>query len=51
MQKSHYWAVFENKAEIFTGSFTECWRWLVENRGEYTVSYLASKGVKIARRA
>lgn len=47
--KKHYWAIFQNKEVLFSGSHTECWNWLVEQYAVCTVASLSEAGIKLAR--
>lgn len=54
--KKHYWGIVSWEPDynppriIFSGSYNDCWRYLVENFGQYKLSYLAKElGLKIQR--
>ena len=51
MEKSpkHYWAVYEGKEVVFSGSFNECWEHLGERYADEKVSALFEDGIRIAR--
>lgn len=47
--KSKYWGVQEDGKIGFTGTFNECWEFLVKNFGEQTLNELDKFDVKITR--
>lgn len=53
MEKSsnHYWAIFEKKEVVFSGTFSQCWDELINRFYNLTVGQLELAGVKIARKA
>lgn len=50
--KKHYWGVVSNAQRttpLHTGSFNDCWEWLVENFGGTTLKDLDTAGIKVTR--
>jgi hypothetical protein len=48
--KAHYWAIYENGAAVFEGTYSECWKELMRQYENYLVSALVSNGVCIKRK-
>ena len=51
MEKSTYWAIFNDKDIVSEGTFTECWKEFVQRYGQYTVADLDKHNIRIARKA
>lgn len=49
--KTHYWAIFEGNAPVFEGSFSECWKALLNEYSSYTVRELEQRRIRIARKS
>lgn len=48
-RKIFYWGVTRNKQILFEGSFSECWKFMVDEFGSFTVGDLSKVGIKIER--
>lgn len=53
MEKSKptYWAVFQGKDVLFSGSFKECWNDLMIRYAHLKVGQLAKHDIRIARKS
>jgi len=49
--KTTYWAVYQQKDILFSGTFTQCWNYLTMEFGHMTMAEVVMVGVKIARKA
>lgn len=48
--KSKYWGVQEGDEGIgFSGTFVECWEYLVKQYGEHTLAELDQQNIKVTR--
>lgn len=47
----NYWSVFHKKEVLFSGTYTECWKFFVESEGNYKLKDLVEDGYRVARKS
>jgi hypothetical protein len=48
--KKHYWGVVDKcMTPLFTGTFQQCWNWLMKQHGASTLNQINKAGIRIAR--